>query len=250
MNDIAVVILAAGKGSRMKSDLAKVLHPVAGKSMVNHVVETAKTVSPYHIHVVVGHQAAAVEAEINKFHTVHYAQQKELLGTGDAVKTALPGLHTSVSSVLVLCGDVPLIQKKTIQQFVTAHTTSGVSLTVLAVEVDDPTGYGRIIQDGSGRLLAIREEADASDAEKKIKLVNSGIYCFERHFLDIGIDQIKNNNNQVEYYLTDLVEIAVSQNLQTRVVAIQDPDQVMGVNTLSQLARAEALFNKRQTELS
>ncbi len=244
MNDIAVIILAAGKGTRMESDLAKVLHPVAGKSMVNHVVETAKAVAQDHIHVVVGHQADTVEAEISRCHTVHYAYQKELLGTGDAVKSALPGLDTAILSVLVLCGDVPLIQRETLQQFVAAHRASGVSLTVLAVEVDDPTGYGRIIQDDSGGLLAIREEADASNDEKKIKLVNSGIYCFDRRFLENGIQRIENNNKQGEYYLTDLVEIAVSQNAGTRVVAIQDPDQVMGVNTLAQLARAEALFSK------
>lgn len=248
MDDVAIVVLAAGKGTRMQSDLAKVLHDVAGKSMVNHVVEAAKGLSS-HIHVVVGHQAEAVQAEVSRSHRVTFALQSELLGTGDAVKAAIPGLTDTVSTVVVLCGDVPLIQTATIKELVRTHTVSHAGVTVLAVQVDNPTGYGRIIQDTRGGLLAIREEADATVVEKTISLVNSGIFCFERRFLESGIQKIKNSNNQAEYYLTDLVEIAVRQKVKTAVLAIEDPDQVMGVNTLEQLARAEESFQDRQNEL-
>ena len=249
MDDIAVIILAAGKGTRMRSDLAKVLHPVAGQSMVNHVIQCAKGVTREHIHVVVGHQADRVKAEVLKSHQARFALQKELLGTGDAVKAALPELAGNIKDVLVLCGDVPLIQRETIQDMVQAHRAANAALSVLAVEVDAPKGYGRIIRDGQGRLLAIREEADASDAEKEIRLVNSGIYCFARSFLETGIHLIQNQNNQAEYYLTDLVEIAVSKALKTLVIKAGNPDQVMGVNTLEELARADVLFGKTQNEL-
>lgn len=244
MDDVAIIILAAGKGSRMKSNLAKVLHPVAGKSMVAHVVGCASSVTPDHVHVVVGHQADRVKAEILKYCPVHFALQEELLGTGDAVKAALPGLGPAVKTVLVLCGDVPLIRKETIEKLIAAHGKADARLSVLAVTVSDPKGYGRIVFDSQGSLSAIREEADASALEKKITLVNSGIYCFDRDFLEAGINLIRNDNKQSEYYLTDLVEIAVSKDVKTFVHSGVEPGEVMGVNTLEQLAQAEVLIRE------
>jgi len=250
MNKIAVIILAAGKGSRMKSDLAKVLHRVAGKSMVNHVIEAATQVASSHVHVVVGHQADKVRQEIQENHNVQFAFQKELLGTGDAVRVALPGVDACVQHVLVLCGDVPLIRKQTISDLVSAHLSLMSDLTVLAAKVNDPTGYGRIIQDNDGQLLAIREEADASELEKQIDIVNSGIFCFEKRFLESGLGRIKNNNSQGEYYLTDLVEVAVQSRVKTLVKIIDDAEQVMGVNTIEQLTRIDTAFHMASNELS
>lgn len=250
MNKIAVIILAAGKGSRMKSDLAKVLHRVAGKSMVNHVIEAAMDVALSHIHVVVGHQAEKVRKEIQKEHNVQFAFQKELLGTGDAVRVALPAVDACIEHVLVLCGDVPLIKKQTIADLVSAHRNQMADLTVLAAKVNDPTGYGRIIQDNDGQLLAIREEADATDLEKQIDIVNSGIFCFEKGFLESGLERIENNNSQGEYYLTDLVEVAVQNRAKTLVRIIDDAEQVMGVNTIEQLTRINTAFHKASNELS
>ena len=250
MNKIAVIILAAGKGSRMKSDLAKVLHKVAGKSMVNHVIEAAKEVASSHIHVVVGHQAETVQKEIQKDHNVQFVLQKELLGTGDAVKSALPGLDACIEHVLVLCGDVPLIKKQTIADLVSAHRNQPADLTVLAAKVNDPTGYGRIIQDNEGQLLAIREEADATDLERQIDIVNTGIFCFEKRFLESGLGRIQNNNSQGEYYLTDLVEVAVQNKAKTLVKITDDVEQVMGVNTMEQLTRINTAFHKASNELS
>ena len=249
MDNIAVVILAAGKGTRMKSDLAKVLHQVAGKSMLVHVIEAALAVTSDHIHVVVGHQADQVKETVLKNHQVFFALQKSLLGTGDAVRAVLPGLSDSIKHVLVLCGDVPLIKQKTLLDLVNSHLAAKADLTVLAVNVKDPSGYGRIIQSLDGALLAIREEADASPAEKEIDLVNSGIFCFERGFLESGIGLITNNNKQGEYYLTDLVHIAVQQRAIARVEVTSDAEQVMGVNTLEQLSRINKAFHKASNEL-
>lgn len=250
MNNIAVIILAAGKGSRMRSNLPKVLHKVAGTSMVNHVIQAANDVASGHIHVVVGHQAEKVKKEVRKNFNVRFAFQKELIGTGDAVRTALPGIDSCIQHVLVLCGDVPLIKKETIAELIALHLKLNAELTVLAARVSDPTGYGRIIQDGYGQLLAIREEADASDLEKRIDIVNSGIFCFGKNFLEYGIGRIKNNNNQGEYYLTDLVEVAVQNRVKTFVKVTDDAEQVMGVNTIEQLKRLNAAFHSASDELS
>ena len=250
MNKVAVIILAAGKGSRMKSDLAKVLHRVAGKSMINHVIEAATEVASNHIHVVVGHQADKVRKEIPKKYNVQFAFQKELLGTGDAVRVALPGVDACIQHVLVLCGDVPLIRKQTIADLVSAHRNLTSGLTVLAAKVSDPTGYGRIIKDNDGQLLAIREEADATDLEKQIDIVNSGIFCFEKQFLESGLGRIQNNNSQGEYYLTDLVAVAVQDRVKTLVKIIDDAEQVMGVNTIEQLTRINTAFHMELNELS
>lgn len=241
MEDLAIIILAAGKGSRMKSDLAKVLHPVAGKSMVVHVAGCAKKITN-DVHVVVGHQAQQVKDEVSRFYQVSFAMQEQLLGTGDAVKVALPGIASHNRNILVLCGDVPLIQDEIIRNLIDVHMESKAKLSVLAVTMAAPEGYGRIVLNDSGMLEAIREEADASETERHIKLVNSGIYCFDKFFLESAVDEIGNDNNQAEYYLTDLVEIAVAQREKTCVLSLDDPVAVMGVNTLKDLARAESLF--------
>ncbi|MCF6248564.1 MAG: NTP transferase domain-containing protein [Desulfobacula sp.] len=244
-NDVGVVILAAGKGSRMKSDIAKVLHKVAGKSMVVHVVECALKITRDNIHVVVGHQAQKVKEEVGQFFNVKFALQEKLLGTGDAVKAALPGLTPEVKDLLVLCGDVPLIQEKTLKDLIYCHRQTQAKVTVLATDVDDSTGYGRMIMDAKGNLVDIREEADASGDEKKIKKINAGIYLFDTKFLCSAINALKPDNNQAEYYLTDVVSIAQNQKQKISVITMDDPNQAMGVNTLEQLAKAEHLLQGR-----
>ena len=244
-DDLAVIILAAGKGTRMKSALAKVLHKVADKSMVVHVIESARRVAPDHIHVVVGHQAERVKEEISHHVQVKYSLQKALLGTGDAVKSALGDIDPGIEHVLVLCGDVPLIETQTLDTLLKGHVEKSSTVTVLAALVEDPHGYGRIITDPDGRVIAIREQADASEAEKKINTVNTGIFCFNRHFLDIGIKEIQPDNNQAEYYLTDLVEIAQKQSETIIAVTMDDPSQVMGVNTLQELEKANKIIRNR-----
>lgn len=244
--DLAVIILAAGKGTRMKSDLAKVLHKVAEKSMVVHVIDSAKQIARGNIHIVIGHQAEGVQKEISSYHEVQYAVQKQLLGTGDAVKAALPKIDKTINHVLVLCGDVPLIKAQTIEELVLEHIQSKAGITVLAVDLENPSGYGRIITDDGGQVLSIREEADATPAEKKINKVNTGIYCFDKTLLADGIDQLEPDNNQAEYYLTDVIEIAQKKGEQIISQTMNDPDQVIGVNTLQELDRVNRLFQNRQ----
>lgn len=248
-DDVGVVILAAGKGTRMKSDTAKVLHRVAEKTMIVHVVERAREIAPDNVHIVVGHQAEQVKEEVGRFYQVNYAYQKQLLGTGDAVKTAIPGLDQGIMDVLVLCGDVPLIKEKTLQELVKAHKKSSSGITVLATEVDDPRGYGRIVLDDHNHLLCIREEADATMAEKQIKKVNTGIYCFDKGLLISTLDEISPENSQGEYYLTDVIEIAQKKNQKITIITTGDSSQVMGVNTPEELDRAECLIQGLADEL-
>ena len=247
--DVGIVILAAGKGTRMKSGIAKVLHRVAAKSMVVHVVECAKNIARDNVHVVVGHQAPDVKKEVKKYFKANFSLQKELLGTGDAVKAALPDLSPGVKDVLVLCGDVPLIQELTLRQLIDRHRQACAMITVLATDVDDPTGYGRIILDENDKMHCIKEEADASDSEKKIKKVNTGIYCFDKEFLSSAIIEIKPDNNQAEYYLTDVVEVAQKHGDALAVITMHDPREVIGVNTLEDLEKAQALIQLFPHEL-
>jgi UDP-N-acetylglucosamine diphosphorylase/glucosamine-1-phosphate N-acetyltransferase len=244
-NDVGVVILAAGKGTRMKSDIAKVLHKVGGQCMVVHVIECARKISRDNVHVVVGHQANKVKKEINKFFKVEFAMQEQLLGTGDAVKAAMPGLKSDIKDVVVLCGDVPLIKESTLKNMVEKHKKQQAKLSVLAIDLENPTGYGRIVQDGLNHMVCIKEEADANENEKEIKKVNTGIYCFDRKFLISAVDEIRPDNSQTEYYLTDTVEIAKKRQEKIVVITMDDPGQVIGVNTLEELEKAEYLINQR-----
>ncbi len=249
METLAVVILAAGKGTRMKSDKPKVLHRVAGKSMVVHVLDCARKLVKENLHVVVGHQADQVQEEINHHYPVKFCEQKQLLGTGDAVKQVLPTLLPGVKTVLVLCGDVPLIQEATLWELVATHQRAAAAVTVLGVHVRAPSGYGRIILDQKGEMISIREEADATQVERQITLINTGIYCFDRGFLDQAIELIQPDNSQKEYYLTDMVEIAKSKGEKIRVQIMDDARQVIGVNTLDELEMAESLIQQMGNEL-
>ncbi len=248
-SDVGIIILAAGKGTRMKSDMPKVLHKVAGKSMIMHVIETAKKITPDNIHVVVGHKSDDVKKEISKYCKVNFAEQKQLIGTGDAVKSAIPGMDDPIKKILVLCGDVPLIQEKTIKNLIDKHKENCAKVSVLAVDLDDPTGYGRIVLDDQNNMLCIREEADTNADEKKIKTINTGIYCFEKESLVSALEEIKPDNNQAEYYLTDIVEIAQKKNEKIMVVKMNDYRQVIGVNTLADLNMVENLIHNMENQL-
>ncbi len=250
MDNLAIVVLAAGKGTRMKSDLPKVLHKVAGKSMVVHVLACARKLTSDNIFLVIGHQAALVKQEVCQYFPVNFVIQKSLLGTGDAVKQALPDLAPGTKDVLVLCGDVPLIKEDTLRALLATHRTSNAKLTVLAVDMEDPTGYGRIILDSSGDVTSIREESDATGKEKQITTINTGIYCFDRTFLEETIGLIRPDNNQAEFYLTDMVEIARSKREKISVRLMADSRQVIGVNSPNELELVESLIQQIENELS
>jgi len=180
---VAVIILAAGLGTRMKSDKAKVLHEILGKAMVLYVVKTAKKVAGNNVILVIGNQAEKVREIVSEEYEAVFALQKEQLGTGHAVSCALPSLTGQIEHVLILCGDVPLIRANTLTRFTDDHLTAKRDISLLAVRIDDPAGYGRILTDENMNLTGIVEEADATEEQKKIKTINTGIYCVRKQFL-------------------------------------------------------------------
>jgi UDP-N-acetylglucosamine diphosphorylase/glucosamine-1-phosphate N-acetyltransferase len=231
----AIVILAAGLGTRMKSDKAKVLHQIHGKPMINYVVATARQIAPEGVVVVVGHQADRVEAVVRADHAARFALQPEQLGTGHAVDCAMDALPADTTDVIILCGDVPLIQPETLRRLWRDHTGNDRALTVLGVEMENPTGYGRLLLDESGAFTGIVEEADASEAQKALRLVNSGIYCVEKSFLAKALGEVQADNAQGEYYLTDIVAIGHAQGLSMGVLSGPNPSEVIGVNSPEEL---------------
>jgi UDP-N-acetylglucosamine diphosphorylase/glucosamine-1-phosphate N-acetyltransferase len=239
---IGIVVLAAGKGTRMNSDRAKVLHEVCGTPMIVHVAQTAAKVAAGRIVIVVGHQADAVRAAVDDASAADYAVQEEQLGTGHAVQCALPSLAGDVRHVVILCGDVPLLRPATIESLVADHFAFNRDITVLAVEMEDPTGYGRVVFDERGRFTAIVEQADADDAQLAIQTINTGIYCVERRGLGRILEKVSPDNAQGEYYLTDIVRIGVDQGMAVGALVGGDPDEVVGVNTPEDLETATKIL--------
>ena len=243
MEHTAALILAAGKGTRMRSVLAKVLHPLLGRPLLWYPLEACRQAGVERLVVVVGHQAEAVRRAAGA-PDVAFALQAEQNGTGHAVLCAREALADYRGTALILCGDVPLIRPETLRRLVEAHRSAGALLTVLTMELPDPTGYGRIVRDGDGRLVRIVEEADASDEERSICEVNSGTYAVELPWLWAVLERLRPDNRQAEIYLTDAVEAAVKED---RALALQvaDPAEVMGVNSRVHLARAAAVLRDR-----
>lgn len=239
-SEVAVVILAAGLGTRMKSDKAKVLHEILGRPMISYVVDTAQAVAGKNLVLVIGHQADIVRKTVEaQVVDVQYAHQEQQLGTGHAVMCAMSALPDSTRHVVVLCGDVPLLGKETLQRFVGDHRTQDRTLSVLTVHLDDPTGYGRIIRDSDGNVTGIVEEADATPDQKSLTLVNTGIYCVDRDFLETALSQIRSDNAQGEYYLTDIVGVARQGNFRIGITIGGNADEFMGINSREQLEAVE-----------
>ena len=231
----AVVVLAAGKGTRMKSGRAKVLHEVHGRPMVDYVMASASEIAGTDVVVVVGHQAEAVKAAVLERHEALFAVQSEQLGTGHAVMCARHSIGDSTRQVVILCGDVPLVTSATLRRLLEAHEAAMRAVSVLAVSLEDPTGYGRMVLADDGSLRCIVEEKDASTKERTIKEVNSGIYCVDAGFLFSALDKVKSDNAQGEYYLTDIVEIAVQEGSGAGIVTGGSAKEVTGVNTVNDL---------------
>ncbi len=243
MDHTAAVILAAGKGTRMRSDLAKVLHPLLGRPLLWYPLEACRRAGVERLVVVVGHQAEAVRRAAGA-PDVAFALQAEQNGTGHAVLCARPALADYRGTALILCGDVPLIRPETLRRLVEAHRSAGALVTVLTMELPDPAGYGRIVRDGDGHLVRIVEEADASDEERAICEVNSGTYAVELPWLWGALERLRPDNRQAEIYLTDAVEAAVGEE---RALALQvaDAEEVLGVNSRVHLAQAAAVLRER-----
>jgi len=243
MSNIHAVVLAAGQGTRMKSKLYKVLHPVCGKPMVQHVVDTLADMRVEDVVVVVGHGADAVRATLGD--RVTYALQQEQLGTAHAVQQAVPFLQEKHGTTFILYGDVPLLSVETLTSLLQYHEEQQAAATVLTATLSDPTGYGRIIRSETGEVLRIVEHKDATEAERAIREINTGIYCFDNQKLLQALAQVSNNNAQGEYYVTDCVGILREAGEKVAAFAAEDPDETMGVNDRVQLAEAEAYMRKR-----
>ena len=243
MKRLAIIILAAGKGKRMKSHLPKVLHPLANKPLLAHVIDLAKGLNPEKIIVVIGHGAEKVKQwSVEK---IEFVEQKEQLGTGHAVQQTEDALRDYDGNILILSGDVPLLRIDTVRKLIKIHINSGAVVTILTANVDNPTGYGRIVRDSGGRAINIIEEKDASPEIKKVKEINSGIYCFKKDFLFNSLKKIDKNNIQQEYYLTDVVGLAFKSSLKIETLMAEDPDEIMGINTQEELKKAERIYDLR-----
>lgn len=238
MQDVTAIILAAGEGTRMRSDRAKVLHEIAGVPMIRYVVETALSVVN-DVVVVIGHQAEGVRKALAAYPMLRFAVQKEQLGTGHAAACAIPQVPAGTQDVVVLCGDTPLIKPTTVQGLIDEHRARESRLTLITTTLAEPFGYGRMVSDAHEKPMRIVEESDASGSEKKIQIVNTGTYCIEIAFLKKALAALKNDNVQGEFYLTDVVELAYRDGRPAVVLEVSDTIQVIGVNTREGLAKAE-----------
>ena len=246
-----VLILAAGLGTRMRSGLAKVLHRLDGRPLINHVSRTASALAPEKIYVVIGHQGddvrSAVLAEFDPEQAV-FVEQKEQLGTGDAVNAARELLANRDSTLLVLSGDVPMIRPETLAGLVQhhhGHRGKGAACTILTVKLKDPTGYGRIVRDREGLFEKIVEQKDADENERKISEINAGIYAFDTKKLFAALEKVQNNNSQGEYYLTDVPALLREGGEDVAIFQHLDAYEVEGINNRAQLAELERLLNSR-----
>ncbi len=243
MENLKVVILAAGQGTRMRSEVPKVLHRVLDKTMVGYVIEAAQEAGAAEICVVVGHQSAMVKNTIkDMYDNISFAVQKEQLGTGHAVMQA--GDFIKDGNILILCGDTPLITADTIVKLADIHESSGNSVTVVSMIVDEPTGYGRIIRENDA-FSRIVEQKDANAEEQAVKEVNTGVYIFKAEALNAAFKKLGNNNSQGEYYLTDTLEIIKNEGGKVGIMIAEDEKEFMGVNSKLHLSQAIAAMRDR-----
>lgn len=243
MDNLKVVILAAGQGTRMKSEVPKVLHRVLDKTMAGYVIEASAEAGADDICVIVGHQSAMVKNTLkDMYDNVKFALQKEQLGTGHAVMQA--GDFIKDGNILVLCGDTPLITAETIKKLCGIHEDNDNCVTVASMIVDDPTGYGRIVRENDN-FVKIVEQKDANEKEININEVNTGVYIFKAECLNKAFEKLGNNNSQGEYYLTDTLEIIKNDGGKVGIMAADDADEFMGVNSKLQLSQAMAVMKER-----
>jgi bifunctional UDP-N-acetylglucosamine pyrophosphorylase/glucosamine-1-phosphate N-acetyltransferase len=232
----------------MKSDLVKVMHPLGERPMISWPVQAAKAAGAGRIVLVVGHQGDRLKELFGSDNTMLFAEQAEQLGTGHAVACARGELAGFSGTVLILCGDVPLIRAATLQAMLSAHNSRGAAVSVLTTHLEDPFGYGRVIKREGGRITRIVEEKDATEEERAVTEINSGIYCVSAAFLFNAVANLKNDNAQGEYYLTDIIKAASLANQLCLAYQVDDPGEVMGVNDRQQLAVAAAELRRRINE--
>ncbi len=242
------IILAAGKGTRMKSDLPKVLHCMFNKPLIGYVLDAVNNTGyADESFVIVGHEADQVENYIrNNYGSTKCIMQMPQLGTGDAVSKALPYLNGYDGYVLILCGDTPIISSKTLKDFIDFHENNDADLTVMSAIFENPKNYGRIIRDRNKKFTAITEEKDATAEQKAVKEVNAGIYCVNWSKISSAFNNLRNDNAQGEYYLTDIVKWAVEKNLKVQAYIIENKEEIFGINSKQQLAEAVKIINRNK----
>lgn len=242
MNNITAVILAAGEGKRMKSEYSKVIHKVAGKPIIRRVCDTVKKADIEKCVLVVGHKQEQVRETMGE--EALYAVQSEQLGTGHAVMQAIPFLE-GTEKVVVLCGDAPLLSSDTLKEALKLNDERKEYATIFTAEFDDPTGYGRIIRDQNGNVTGIVEHKDATEEQRKVKEVNSSMYCFDKTALVEALGKLDNNNAQNEYYLTDVIKIMISEGKKVGTYIVPDKDEIMGINDREQLSTANEIAKNK-----
>ena len=242
-SDLQVCVLAAGKGKRMRSNLPKVLHKVLGRAMIDHILHTVELLRPKGIAVVTGHASELVREHVGQPANLEWVIQDKQLGTGHAVKQCEKVIR-DVRDVLIVCGDTPLLQVETLEKLVSEHRQSASDVTVLTANPANPFGYGRIVRDENGHVTSIVEEKDASDSERSITEVSSGIYCVRYEVLFALLHAIGNRNAQGEYYLPDIVPLALNAGQSVEAVMMNDADEMLGVNDRVHLAHVEDVMQK------
>ena len=243
MSNRMAIVLAAGKGTRMKSSLYKVLHPVCGLPMVEHVIRSVKQSGVEQIVTIVGHGAEKVQEVLGD--SSEYALQAEQLGTGHAVLQAKDLLASQEGTTLVICGDTPLLTGETLQQLFETHETTGAKATILTAVAEDSTGYGRIVRSANGEVAKIVEQKDASEAELEIKEINTGTYVFDNQALFVALASVKNDNAQGEYYLPDVIELIKADGDIVSAHIMDDMDEAIGVNDRVALSQAQQTMMRR-----
>lgn len=252
---LAIAVMAAGKGTRMKSEKTpKVLHTLAGRSIVMHVLHTAFSLDPQSVHLIIGHEGQQVQEHVSAMASremlpkLGWVEQREQLGTGHAVQQVMPCLAGFSGHLAVLNGDVPLLSPTTLSALWQRHLDGRHAATILTTSLPDPTGYGRIIKNAFGRFLAIREHKDCSPEELAIKEFNTGIYLFDWEHLSRLLPKITNQNAKGEYYLTDILGMLIDENLSVGIHSMEDPREVLGINSRKELADVETILQQRIRE--
>jgi len=246
MNNIKSIILAAGKGSRMKSDIPKVMHKIFGKTLLGYVIDNVQNIVNESF-IIVGHKSE----EVSKFVSANYPSAKTVLqtpqlGTGHAVSMVCPYLNDFDGQVIILCGDTPLIKESTLKQLIDYHYNNNLDITVMSAIFENPTNYGRIIRDKDNSLKSIVEEKDATADEKAVKEINAGIYCLNWGKIKNAFSQLKSNNAQGEYYLTDIISWGKNNNLRVSAYVLENNNEIYGINSRKNLAEATKILNERK----
>jgi bifunctional UDP-N-acetylglucosamine pyrophosphorylase/glucosamine-1-phosphate N-acetyltransferase len=242
--DLQVCVLAAGKGKRMRSSKPKVLHPVLGRAMIDYLLHTVEMLRPKGIALVTGHASEMVQEHVGQPKNLEWVIQDKQLGTGHAVSQC-ENVIRDVRDVLIVCGDTPLLRTETLSKLIDEHRDRGAAVTVLTAEPENPYGYGRIIRDGEGRVSAIIEEKDADEAQCALREVSSGIYCVRYDLLFDLLHKVGNSNAQGEYYLPDIVPLALKDGKAVETVVMEDASEMFGVNNRVQLSEVESLMQQR-----